>query len=192
MNDTIGRQDITSAETIQRIATGGQWTRMRWFSHDIKIPFTLLLATGALVALMGSGSALAAGSRSAVEAKPGEIVVLRAVPARPAVRSMPPSRALLIDASPKSELEQGLSHLEISPNGYGQVAAGTNSSSAVAPSGLGATITSITHQVGGSAHRGDSAPSAAGGSMGSVTGSIGSTVTGALSGAGLMGQGGQR
>ncbi len=191
MNDAIGRQETTSTETIQMIATGGQWTRVRWFSHDIKIPFTLLVATGALVALLGAGSALAAGSRSAVEAKPGEIVVLRAVPARPAVRSMPPSRALLIDASPKSELEQGLSQLEISPNGYGQVAAGTNSS-AVAPSGLGATITSITQQVGGSAQRGESAPSAAGGSMGSVTGSIGSTVTGALSGAGLMGQGGQR
>lgn len=191
MNDAIGRQEITLTETMPMLATGGQRIRVRWFSHDIKIPFMLLVATGALVAMMGAGSALAAGSRSAVEAKPGEIVLLRAVPARPAARPMPPGRALLIDASPKSDLEQGLSHLEISPNGYGQVAAGTNSGVA-APSGLGATITSVTQQVGGSAQRGDSAPSVAGGAMGAATGSIGSTITGALSGAGLMGQGGQR
>ncbi|RRQ20245.1 hypothetical protein D5687_10230 [Guyparkeria sp. SCN-R1] len=191
MNDAFGKQDITLTGTIQMIATGGQRVRVQRLSHDLKISFLLALSSVALVALTYSGSTLAAGSRAAVEAKPGEIVLLRAVPARPAARSMPPGRALLVDASPKSELEQGLSHLEISPNGYGQVAAGTNTSVA-APSGLGATITSVTQQVGGSAHRGDSAPSVAGGAIGSVTGSIGSTITGALSGAGLMGQGGQR
>ncbi len=190
MNDAIGRQITTPIETPLMTAISGQRTRVQWFPNNFKIPFTLVLATGALVALIVSSNALAAGSRSAVEAKPGEIVMLRAVPARPAVRSAPPAKALLIDASPKKELDQGL--LEISPSGYGQVAAGTNSSGGVAPSGLGATITSITQQVGGSANSGNSAPSAAGGSMGSVTGSIGSTVTGALSGAGLMGQGGQR
>ncbi|MFO7807835.1 hypothetical protein [Guyparkeria sp.] len=191
MNDVFGKQDITHTGMTLMIATAGQRIGVQRFSRGLKISFLLALSSSALVALTYSSSTLAAGSRAAVEAKPGEIVLLRAVPARPAARPMPPGRALLVDASPKSDLEQGLSHLEISPNGYGQVAAGTNSGVA-APSGLGSTITSFTQQVGGSAHRGDSAPSVAGGAIGSVTGSIGSTVTGALSGAGLMGQGGQR
>jgi hypothetical protein len=191
MNNAIGKQKTTLTETTRMIANGGQGTQERRFPHDVKIPLTLVLATtGALLALMISGNAFAAGSRSAVEAKPGEIVMLRAVPARPAVRSKQPGKALLIDASPKSELDQGFSNLEISSNGYGQVAAGANSSPVV-PTGLGATISSITQQqMGGSTPRSDSAPSAAGGAIGSATGSIGSTVTGALSSSGLMG--GQR
>ena len=192
MKDVFGKQDITSRSRIQAISIRGQWPWAGPLPHDIARPFTLTFACVALAASLWTGSASAAGSRAAVDAKPGEIVLLRSVPARPAARSMPPGRALLVDPSPKSEMEQGLSHLEISPGSYGQVAAG-GGNGPVASGGMGGSINSITQQlVGGSAQRGDSAPSAAGGAIGSATGSIGSTVTGALSGAGLLGQGGQR
>lgn len=196
MNDVIGKQDFTAAVGNRASITDGQRVSsglpLPGAARHMALHLTLSLASAALAASLLPGSASAAGSRAAVEAKPGEIVLLRSVPARPAARSMPPGRALLVDPSPKSEMEQGLSHLEISPGSYGQVAAG-GGNGPVASGGLGGSINSLTQPlVGGSAPRGESAPSAAGGAMGAVTGSIGSTVTGALSGAGLLGQGGQR
>lgn len=196
MNDVIGKQDFTSMVGNRAFVPDGQSVSsglpLPGASRHMAFHLILSLASVALAATFWPGAASAAGSRAAVDAKPGEIVLLRSVPSRHAARSMPPGRALLIDPSPKSEMEQGLSHLEISPASYGQVAAGAGNGP-VAPGGMSGSINSITQQlVGGSAHRGDSAPSAAGGAMGAVTGSIGSTVTGALSGAGLLGQGGKR
>lgn len=202
MNDVFGKQDFTSTYggsdrvTPTRSATwvtsphspGSESRRLPTLTASLTLTLTI---TAALAASMWSFDAFAAGSRAAVEAKPGEIVLLRAVPARHAARAQPPGRALLVDPSPKSEMEQGLSHLEISPGGYGQVAAGAGNAPAHA-GGMGGSITAITQQLGGSTHGRNSAPSVAGGAIGSATGSIGSTVTSALSGAGLLGQGGQR
>ncbi|MFP4217070.1 MAG: hypothetical protein ACLFVH_14200 [Phycisphaerae bacterium] len=189
MTDAIGTQERNPTTLMSAVGRAGNGMSTRSVTGS-RLAASFLLLGGALVALAGPSSLSAAGSRAAVEAKPGEIVVLRAVPARHAARPMPPGRALLVDASPKSELEQGLSHLEISSAGYGQVAAG--GAGPVATSGLGATVGSITQQLGGVGHARHSAPSMAGGAMGAATGSIGSTVTGALSSAGLMGQGGRR
>ncbi len=192
MRDAIGIQEITATGTNPTSAHHVHCRQVPLRTVEFVSFPRLALAIGALAALTWSGQVTAAGSRAAVEAKPGEIVVLRAVPTRPAAREMPPGRALLVDASPKSELEQGLSHLEISSSGYGQVAAGTGGSG-LSLGGSGGSIAAITHQLSGSgAARGDGAPSAAGGAIGAATGSIGSTVTGALSGAGLIGKGGSR
>lgn len=145
----------------------------------------LLLGLGLAVPTVGS----AAGSRAAVEAAPGEMVLLRAVPARPAARPMPPGRALLVNPSPESELESGLSHLEIASDRYGRVAAGSHGAH---PGGVAGSMSSFMAPLGVQSGGGRTpAPKAAtGGAMGAATGSIGSQVAGALAGAGLLGQGG--
>ena len=161
-----------------------QWARGK---RDM-VRFSVLLAACALLGLIGPTTATAAGSRAAVEAAPGEIAVLRAVPARHAARATPPGRALLVDPSPKSEVDSGLSHLEIASDSYGRVAAGGHGAS---PGGVAGHMSSFMTPLGAQPTSGQvSAPKAAGGAMGAATGSIGAHVTGALTGAGLMGQGG--
>lgn len=156
--------------------------------------FAVILLSGVLVGGIWPTSSEAAGSRSAVEARPGELVLLRAVPARPAARSAPPGNALLVDPSPRSEIDQGLSSLEITDNGYGQIAAGASSGGPKPSSAISQSMTQSLQSVSGQAgQRGGSSPTMSfGGSVGAATGSIGSQVTGALSGAGLFSQGGQR
>ncbi|HER33856.1 MAG: hypothetical protein JXJ30_07530 [Halothiobacillaceae bacterium] len=183
MNDVFGKTELTHTNGTAAVSLS------RWGVDARRWMFPL--AVTALVVSLYPTQSVAAGSRAGVEARPGEIVLLRAVPARPAVRDVPPGRALLVDPSPKSELEQGLSQREISPAGYGQVAAGTGNAPSMG-AGMSGSITSITQHLGGSTQTRNGAPSAAGGAMGAATGSIGSTVTGALSGAGLLGAGGQR
>lgn len=150
------------------------------------------LCAAALLAGSWSAPALAAGSRAAVEAKPGEITVMRAVPARHAARSEPPGRALLIDPSPESQLETGLSHLEIASESYGRVSAG--GMGVVSRGGIGGSMSQFMAPLStGSTGNNTPAPKAAtGGAMGSATGSIGSQVAGALAGAGLLGNGGAK
>ncbi|MCL7743871.1 hypothetical protein LV476_02740 [Guyparkeria hydrothermalis] len=154
--------------------------------------FAVMLAAGLLLGTAWPVAGHAAGSRAAVEAQPGEMVLLRAVPARHATRTMPPGRALMVNPSPESELESGLSHLEIANDSYGQVAAGGQG----APGGVVAgSMSSFMSPLGVGARGGDRTPApraATGGAMGAATGSIASQVTGALAGAGLMGQGGSR
>ena len=144
-----------------------------------------------LIAAWPAGSQ-AAGSRAAVEAQPGEIVVMRAVPARPAARSMPPGQALLVTPGPESELESGLSHLEITSDSYGRVSAGGQG--AIRGGVVGHAMSSLMSPLGArSAGERSSAPKAAiGGAVGAATGSISGQVKGALAGAGLLGQGGAR
>lgn len=155
--------------------------------------FAVILLTGLLVGGVWPNSSDAAGSRSAVEAQPGELVLMRAVPARPAARSAPPGRALLVDPSPRSEIEQGLSSLEITDGGYGQIAAGASSGGATPSSAISQSVTQSLQSVSGQAgQRGGSPTMSFGGSVSAATGSIGSQVTGALSGAGLFSQGGER
>lgn len=104
---------------------------------------------------------------------------------------MPPGRALLVDPSPESEIEAGLSHLEISSDSYGQVAAGSQGGGS---SGVAGSMSQFMAPLGARSGGGNTpAPKAAtGGAMGAATGSIGAHVAGALAGAGLLGQGGAR
>lgn len=152
----------------------------------------VMLAAGLLLGAAWPTAGHAAGSRAAVEAQPGEIVLLRAVPARHAARTMPPGRALMVNPSPEPELDSGLSQLEIANESYGRVAAGGQGS----PGGVvGGSMSSFMAPLGVGTRGGDRTPApsaAAGGAMGAATGSIASQVTGALAGAGLMGQGGSR
>ncbi|MDG4868139.1 hypothetical protein P8631_09020 [Guyparkeria sp. 1SP6A2] len=155
--------------------------------------FAFILLSGLLVTGIWPIAGDAAGSRSAVEARPGELVLMRAVPARPAARSAPPGNALLVDPSPRSEIEQGLSSLEITDGGYGQVAAGTSSGGASPSSAISQSMNHSLQSVSGQAgQRGGSPTMSFGGTVGAATGSIGSQVTGALSGAGLFSQAGER
>jgi len=151
---------------------------------------TLLFAAGVLLGSAWPISGMAAGSRAAVEAQPGEIVVMRAVPARHAARSMPPGRALLIDPSPNPQLESGLSQLEITSDSYGQVAAGNQGARGGV---VGGAMSSFMSPLVGAKSSGERTPApkaATGGAMSAATKSIGAQVAGALAGAGLLGQGG--
>ena len=149
-----------------------------------------LLTAGVLLGSSWSSAGMAAGSRAAVEAKPGEIVVMRTVPARPAARSAPPGQALLITPNPESELDSGLSHLEIASDSYGRVSAGGQGT----PRGgiTGRSVSSLMMPLGAQSggERSPAPKAAIGSAMGAATGSIGSQVSGALAGAGLLGQGG--
>jgi len=151
-----------------------------------------LFAAGVLLGSAWPAIGQAAGSRAAVEARPGEITVLRAVPARPAARSAPPGRALLIDPSPEAELESGLSHMEIASESYGRVSAGGTGTAS--PAGISGSMSRFMSPLGARSGRGDTPASkaATGGAMGAATGSIGSRVSGALAGAGLLGNGGAK
>lgn len=151
---------------------------------------TVLLAAGMLLGAAWPVSGMAAGSRAAVEATPGEIVVMRAVPARHAARSMPPGRALLIDPSPNPQLDSGLSQLEITSDSYGQIAAGGQGARGGVVAG---SMSSFMSPLVGNQSSGNRTPApkaATGGAMSAATKSIGSQVAGALAGAGLLGQGG--
>jgi len=149
---------------------------------------------GSVVASAWSTQTLAAGSRHAVEAEPGEIVVLRTVPTRSATRQAPPARAVLVDPKLNGELLQGLSPL--TDEDYGLIASG-NGSAGTGMLGTGGVVSDGIRQVlggsTGSQRGGKPAPaSSVGGAVTSVTGGIAGQVNGALSATGLMGQGGQQ
>ncbi|MCD9086535.1 hypothetical protein [Stenotrophomonas sp. SY1] len=68
--------------------------------------FTVLI--GGLALLVVCGAVQASGARQGVKARPGEIVLLRDVPARAAYRMQPPGQALIADPSPRRELAASL------------------------------------------------------------------------------------
>jgi hypothetical protein len=79
---------------------------------------TLLFA-----AFCASASALAADAHQAVNAKPGDIVLLRNVSMRPAYRPAPPGMALMVDPSPQHELRRALGTEELSDADYANLEA---------------------------------------------------------------------
>lgn len=178
------------------VSTHQHWTRpgehrtasSGWYAKRAAVA----LAGAAMLTLAWPGAGEAAGSRAAVEAKPGEIVLMRAVPSRPAARSMPPGQALLVDPSPESEIESGLSHLEIASDSYGRVSAGGQGAhrGGIAGNSMSSFMAPLGARSGGD--RSPAPKAATGGAMGAATGSIGSHVSGALAGAGLLGQGGSK
>jgi len=101
--------------------------------------------TGLLMALPITASA--ADAHIATKAKPGEIVLIRNVPARVAYRTEPPARALIVNTSPRSEVAAALGTEELSDADY----AGINSTSANGDSIHRTTVERmVTSSLGGS------------------------------------------
>lgn len=78
--------------------------------------------------------AAASGVRRSDKAQPGEIVLIRNVSARPAVRMHPPGMALLMDPSPRKEIDHALG--EMSDDDYREATSG----SAVVEAGIAGRI----------------------------------------------------
>ncbi|HET7932153.1 MAG TPA: hypothetical protein VFL63_12305 [Rhodanobacteraceae bacterium] len=138
---------------------------------------------GILIASLAFPATLnAAGARNGVHAKPGEIVLLRNVPTRPAVRTAPPGLALLVDPTPNAQIKGALGSAEMSDAEAGAI----NAPVRAATGDLTATLTgrasiTTTGTTGGLAtprqpdnHTGPL------GAVGSATRAIGPQVTGAL------------
>ena len=137
----------------------------------------------------------AAGTKYQVKAGPGDIVLLRNVPARPAARSMPPSKALMINASPGQELTQGLGAVELSDAQYAHLSANRANSilgtgGPLTPGLIRDSVSSTTGFMQSS--RGPSPAGSIGGAVGAATGGIRDTVSGALAGSSLLNTGAQR
>lgn len=139
--------------------------------------------TGVLMASISFPVALhAADAHTGVHPKPGEIVLLRDVPTRPAVRQAPPGLALLVDPTPNDQLGAGLGGLEMSDSETGAISAPIqratrtlNASLATHP--LLATPRGYGNQ---SAPRGAATNTTPLSVVGNATRGVGSTITGAL------------
>lgn len=144
------------------------------------------MPAGAAIALLAvfafPATAEAAGARKDVPARPGEIVLLRAVPTRPAVRQAPPGLALLVDTTPNSQLDAALASMELSDGEAGSLSAPVTS----AVASLQATVT--THPFAAAPRGADGQATPRGAAsiptplsvVGNATRGVGSTVTGAL------------
>lgn len=76
---------------------------------------------GAMLAgylLLAASAVRAADAHQAVKAQPGEMVLLRDVAARPAIRQASPGTALIVDPSPRPELARALGTGELSEADY--------------------------------------------------------------------------
>lgn len=145
-----------------------------------------MLALGTLVL---PGTVLAADAHMAVQAKAGEIVLLRNVATRPAYRQAPPGMALIVDPSPRSELSQALGTDELSDADYAGLDATTatgNVHHTTVERVVGGTL---GHSLGSSAGAGGSVAgngfsnvvNAPVGVVGNTTGNLGNQIQGALS-----------
>lgn len=135
--------------------------------------------------------AMGADAHQAVKAKPGDIVLLRNVSARPAYRPAPPGMALMVDPSPQHELALALGTQELSDADYASIGAGAppaihrgTTVERVVGSALGGTLVgrggsaSSTVAAGNGISRVISAPL---GAVGNTTRGVGNQVLGALS-----------
>lgn len=146
------------------------------------------VALGAFAALLPI-AALAADAHRAVNAKPGEIIVLRNVATRPAYRQTPAGVALIANPSPQRELDAALGTGELSEADYANLDAsgGRQNSHATTVErmvghALGDSLGTGTNAHGVSSTNGMSAAMA--GPMGAMTHTtrgIGDQVQGALS-----------
>jgi len=85
-------------------------------------------------------AAIAADAHRAVQAKPGEIVLLRNVATRPADRQAPPGMALIVNPSPKHEIDSALGTGELSDADYASLDA--------SPGAGQAHSTTVDHMIG--------------------------------------------
>lgn len=140
-------------------------------------------AVGVLLGSLALPATLhAANARTGVHPKPGEIVLLRAVPTRHAVRQAPPAGALLVDPTPNAQLNAALGSMEMSDSEAGAISAPVQT----ATRALGATLApnsmpAITRGSGSHpAPRGTATNTTPLSVVGSATRGVGSTITGAL------------
>lgn len=143
-----------------------------------------LLPFAAMIALVGMPFAShAADAHRAVDARPGDIVLLRTVSTRPAARPAPPGMALMVSPSPQPEIFASLDSSELSDDDIAQLGA-TPSPTAQLQSTVGQTLDGMLVRGGGSntvAGNGVSNTVAAPiGAVGNATGGIGDQVQGAL------------
>lgn len=140
-------------------------------------------AASALVLAMAVASpSFAAGARKGVHPAPGEIVLLRAVPTRPAVRQAPPGLALLVDTKPNAQLDGALGTMELSDREASSLSAPITRATNLITDTLG-TRPAIAGPHGGdvqSTPRGTAANTTPLSVVGNVTRGVGSTITGAL------------
>lgn len=141
-----------------------------------------------LILACGFDQADAAGARQGVYPWLGEIVLLRDVPARAAVRSAPPGMALLIDPSPRGELEATLAARELDD---GDLLATATAVPMVGSALQGMTnVHSLIGTTFGAAPARGVVPGGAMigpfGALGGATRGVGGSVNGALQGAGLL------
>jgi hypothetical protein len=145
------------------------------------------LVLGMLVSPM---PAIAADAHKAVQVQHGEIVVLRNVSARPAYREAPPGMALIVNPSPRHELNGALDTGELSDDDYADLNVNASTGNRGAH---GTTVErTIGSALGGSLGSRANASNDAGGTgfghvvatpigIGRVTSGIGNQMQGALS-----------
>lgn len=162
-------------------------------AHRIQCVWQGCLFSGAalILSLPLWSEAQAAGVKNQVKADPGDIVILRNVPARPAARAMPPSKAVMLNPSPQPEIAQGLGSAELSNADYAALSAnapGVVTSPRQGPltaqlvrENVQATTTGLLTPTQGGASAG-----VAGSAIRSATGGIAPTVSGALGASGLL------
>ncbi|QCU72307.1 hypothetical protein E4582_10715 [Luteimonas yindakuii] len=140
---------------------------------------TLAIAAGLL--LMVPGLASAAGARRAVDARPGEITLLRDVHARPAYRPMPPGMAIIADPTPNRELGNALGTGELSDADFAGLAADAPATSSGASVPLAQRIEDpLQATLGGSGPGGNAngTGNALGGALGVPMSAVGNTTRG--------------
>lgn len=142
---------------------------------------------------LAAGNAWSAGARTGVHVHHGEMVVLREVSNRHAVRAMPPGIGLIVDPTPNRQLMPALAGGELSDADFLALDTGQQVRGPMRASGI---ATPVTQVLAGTLGGGANARSASGlqsagslgaasggvlGAVGSTTRGIGSHVTGALS-----------
>ena len=136
--------------------------------------------------LLAAGHAWAGDARIGVHAKPGEMVLLRNVDARHAYRPAPPGIALIVDPSPKREVQLVTQAGELTDADFAAMVGGTAPRAAEATQALGSALGVSTDgntntRIDNSGVAGMGALNSPLGAVGGVTGGIGASVRGALS-----------
>ncbi len=143
-----------------------------------------------LALLLPMAGVWAADAHKAVQAKPGEMVLLRNVSARPAARQAPPGMALIANPSPRDNLSAALGANELSDDDYANLDASSSgprgahgtAAERMVNSALGGSLGTSQNRTGGVAGNGFSnligGPT---GAIGRTTGGIDNQIQGALS-----------
>ena len=140
-----------------------------------------------LVSLLGyAGQVQAGDARIGVHAKHGEMVLLRNVDARHAYRPAPPGIALIVDPSPKREVQLVTQAGELTDADFAAMVGGSAPRAAEATQALGSALGVSTDgntntRIDNSGVAGMGALNSPLGAVGGVTGGIGASVRGALS-----------
>lgn len=159
--------------------------------HSIQMSLCLLLPC---LALLVVDTAQAAGARAGVHPTPGEMVLLRDVNARHAVRQAPPGIGLIVDLTPNRQLLPSLPGGELSDADFFALDTGNQVQGAMrGHGGIASPVTQVlTGTLGGGANARDASGIQGAGTLGAATGGplgavgnatrgIGGHVTNALS-----------